>query len=391
MVTWDGSSSPAVAALAGTNCPKPTLIGAYKDRLIASGDPANPANVYFSPLEVDSGPLGNWDVKSFIGTTRSVTAIYPMTSQIIVFHDGSIEKIRGGVPPASLVDTDMYVDVFSEQIGTSDPASVVPWQENVCFANPHGVYLTDGATLRSLTDQGGIGDLWRNLYAQRATGTQVHATVFLDNLMVTVLTNWNAATSDEARPVTLVCDLAGRTWYRFKNIHATCWIDSEVGTEEAWWGVDASVPTLGANRLAKLSPLFFGPLEFDPNFPPSSAPDSVDGNGLPVLPHLRTGWMRLGAEGVKRLRHVYVSHVTQSLPSNKTGVLQVGYRIGPFPHLDPVALGTLPANPRYKRNRLRVDARGYGIQVDVQQVLPAYVSRLYDVAVDAWPQDRGKL
>jgi hypothetical protein len=268
---------------------------------------------------------------------------------------------------------------------------VVPWQENVCFANPLGVFLTDGSTIRSLTDQGGISDLWRQAYGLKKTGTQVHAAVFRDLLFVTLLTNWGTSTPDEQRPITLVCDLNDRTWIRFRNIHATAYVDSEIGTEEVWWGVDASVPSLGSNQIAKLSPTLFGPTEYDPELGIPTAPDAVDGNGLPVLGRIRTGWIKLGPEGVKRMRHVYVSHLTQANPSNKAGVYQIGYRLSPFPHLDSMSLGTLPAAPRYKRNRLRIDRRSYGIQVDVTQVLPVYVSRLYDIAIDMWAQDRGKL
>jgi hypothetical protein len=72
-------------------------------------------------------------------------------------------------------------------------------------------------------------------------------------------------------------------------------------------------------------------------------------------------------------------------------VLQIGVRLSPYPNLDPYVVGQLPANPRYTRKRLRVDRRSYGIQVEVEQVLPSYLTRLYDIAIDAWPQDRGKL
>jgi hypothetical protein len=378
--------------------PKAIVLGAYKERLLAGGVPApgDPSILYFSPLETTGtapnvGPLAAWDAKSVIGTTRAITMLFPMAAQILVFHDGSIERIRGSIPPASNVDSDMYVDTFSSQTGCSDPASVVPWQENVCFANPLGVFLTDGSTIRSLTDQGGISDLWRQLYSIKRTGTQVHAAVFRDLLFVTVLTNWNTGTPDEQRPVTLVCDLTDRTWIRFRNVNASAYIDSEIGVEECWWGTDSSVPTLGTNSLSKLSPMLFGPTEYDPELGVPTAPDAVDGNGLPVLGRIRTGWIKLGPEGVKRMRHVYVSHLTQSNPSNKADVYQIGYRLSPFPHLDSVSLGTLPAYPRYKRNRLRIDRRSYGIQVDVAQQLPVYVSRLYDIAIDMWPQDRGKL
>jgi hypothetical protein len=393
-VMWNGTAY----TLGGIHAsgPKAKLLGAYKERLLATGVPADPSIVYFSPLETTGtapnvGPLAAWDAKSVIGTTRAVTAIYPMAAQILVFHDGSIERIRGSIPPASNIDSDMYVDTFSSQTGCSDPASVVPWQENVCFANPLGVFLTDGSTIRSLTDQGGISDLWRQAYGLKKAGSQVHASVFRDLLFVTILTTWASGSADEARPITLVCDLNDRTWIRFRNVHATAYIDSEIGTEEVWWGVDSSVPSLGADRLAKLSPTLFGPTEYDPELGVPTAPDAVDGNGLPVLGRIRTGWIKLGPEGVKRLRHVYVSHLTQANPENKADVYRIGFRLSPFPHLDSMSLGTLPAHPRYKRNRLRIDRRSYGIQVDVTQVLPVYVSRLYDIAIDMWAQDRGKL
>jgi len=396
--------NPCAVGNCNANAPHASLLAAYKERLVASGvltaggvaTTADPGYVWFSPLESagtapNLGPLSAWDARSFIGTTRAVTALFPMSAQILVFHDGSIERIKGAIPPYTGNNGDMYTDTFSEQVGCSDPASIAAWQENVCFANPHGVYLTDGATIRSLTDQGGIGDLWRTIYALKRAGSQVHSTVFLDQLFVTVLTNWATATPDEQRPMTLVCDLSSRTWMRLKNVHATCYVDTEIGTEEVYWGVDPSVAGLGSNQVAKLSPMYFGPTEFDPEAGTPTAPDAVDGNGLPVLPHLRTGWTRLGQEGAKRIRHVYVSHMTQSNPTNKADVIQIGARISPYPHLDPMSFGKLPASPRYTRNRLRIDRRGYGVQIDVQAVLPVYLSRLYDISIDDTPQDRGKL
>jgi len=404
-----GAGQPKVVTLSGstlsigtvhTSGPKATLIAAFKERLVASGVPAagggDPSIVYFSPLETQGtapnvGPLSAWDAKSVIGMNRAVTGIFPMAAQILVFHDGSIERIRGSKPPATSVDTDMYTDTFSSQVGCSDPASIVPWQENVCFAHPQGVFMSDGATIRSLTDQGGISDLWRQAYSLKRAGTQVHAAVFRDLLFVTILTTWASGTPDEQRPVTLVCDLIDRTWFRFRNVNATAFIDSEIGVEEVWWGVDSSVPALGADRACKLSPLLFGPTEYDPELALPTAPDAYDGNGLPVLGRLRTGWIKLGPEGVKRMRHVYLSHLTQANPADKADVYQLGFRLSPLPNLNPMSLGNIPANPRYKRNRLRVDRRSYGIQVDVTQIAPVYVSRLYDLAIDDWPQDRGKL
>lgn len=398
--------------LAVTNChtsaPHGSLLGAYKERLLVAGVktsggivdgvsiPVDQSYVFFSPLETQGtapnvGPLSQWDVKSLVGTTRAITGIFPMAAMILCFHDGSIERIRGSIPPATGVDSDFYIDMLSSQIGCSDPASIVAWQENVCFANPHGVYLTDGATIRSLTDQGGIASLWRTAYSNKASGTQVHAAVFRDLLLVTLLPTWSAGTPDEQKPLTLICDLVDRSWYRFRNVNATCYISSEIGVEEVWWGPDTSVAGLGNAQLIKLSPMFFGPYEYDPDVGGTpTAPDAYDGNGQAVLVHIRTGWIKLGPEGVKRLRHIYMSHVTQAQTQNKADVYQIGTRVSPHPNLAPQSIGNVPAYPRYVRNRLRLDRRGYGVQVDIAQIAPVYLSRLYDIAVDAWPQDRGK-
>jgi len=163
-VTYNGTSL-AISQLAGANVPKATVLAVYKDRLLAGGDPANPSALYFSPLEGSiahpQGPLGDWDVKSMITTSRAITGIMPMAAAVLIFHDGMIEKIRGAKPPETNTDTDMALDTFTAQLGCIDTASIVPWEENVIFANMKGVHLTDGSTIRSLTDQGGIGDAWR--------------------------------------------------------------------------------------------------------------------------------------------------------------------------------------------------------------------------------------
>ena len=118
------------------------------------------------------GDLGS---ESYIDTSRGVTGIWPMGSQILVFHNGSIEKIRGGIPPGTNIDSDMYLDPFTEQMGCSDPSSIVGWQENVIWAASRGIYLSDGSTIRSLTEQGGIADFWRTLYRASGAGRRSSA------------------------------------------------------------------------------------------------------------------------------------------------------------------------------------------------------------------------
>ena len=383
-VTFDGNTI-AITPI-HTGAPKAKLIEAYKLRLIAAGDPANPQRVSFSPLEIDGGPTAAWDALSYVDVSRPVKGLAPMGAQILCFQAKSIEKIRGSIPPGANLDSDMFLDMFTDQQGCEDPASICQWQENVIFANSRGVHLTDGATIRSLTDQGSVGDFWRTLYGRKRAGTQVVAGVFLDYLFVTVLTDFQAGDPPEALPVTFVCDLNNRTWFRLSNIDVTCYIESESGVEEMWGGLDVD------KRLIPISPTFYGHVDLpEAGVPPATVVDSVDGDGKPVLPLLDLGFKKLGPEGAKRLRHIYVSHQTQRVVT-PAEVFQVEYRVNPAPiRTDFMVAGTLPSEQQYTRSRVNVGRRGYGIQVVVRQVLPTYLTRLYDVAVGEWAQDRGKL
>jgi hypothetical protein len=391
-----------VGQVTGANAPAGSLLAVYRDRLLVSGNPASPQTVYFSPLESDTtyGPpsTGTWDPKSQYDTSLAVTAIWPMSAQILCFHDGSIEKLRGTKPAQTLADGDFALDPFTDQVGCSDPASVVGWQENVVWAAPRGVYLSDGSTIRSLTEQGGISELWRTLYNQKRVGTAVTAAVFLDLLFVSVLTDWDGSYPYDLRPFTLVCDLNERSWYRFANMGMTAAIASQTDAEEVWWGSDgANFASNYQNRLARFSDMMFtesevstrsaGPLLVTP-----TPVDQIDGNAVPMLPQIETGFLKLGPEGRKRFRNILVSHTTEmAAASPTTNKLRIGYRLRPYPYVPFTTVGDIPGIDGYKRYRVRLDKAGYGISVKVEQTIPTAISRLHDIAIDLWALDRGHL
>ena len=391
-VTYNGTTI-SISSLAGANTPKAKVLAVYKDRLLAGGDPANPARLYFSPLEINGGPPSGWDNLSYVDTSRDITAIMPMPSTILVFHDGFTEKIRGAIPPGTNIDTDMGLDTFTAQLGCVDPASIVPWQENVIFANMHGIHITDGSTTRSLTDQGGIGDVWRELYALKRSGTQVCAEVYLDQLYVSILTSYTGATPPEQRSFLFICDLSERAWSRFENVEATAMIRATTGAEQVWWGVDSQNRAAAlANRLARLSPMVAAQREADTDNPVAPYPDIVDGDGIAVLPRMETGWLRMSKTEVeKRIRHLYVSHYTQSQGQPTADALNVSAKVSPAPYTNFQNLGNVPASSRYVRRRVRLGRPVYGLQVKIEQTIPSHVSCLYDIGVEAWANDGGKL
>ena len=319
-------------------------------------------------------------------------------------------RIKGGnIPPDGVLTQrdgmDTTMDVLSDQFGCVDPASVVPWQENLIWACSHGVMLTDGSTIRSLSDQGGNGQVWRYLYGLKRSGTQVCCGIYLNYLFCSILTQWDSGTPRENRPFTFVCDLANRTWFRLTNMSGTCLIPSTTGAEQLWFGTDAMNQAASyAYRLARVSPVFTGLTDLDQEFPGGSFPVAQDGNQVPVLPRITLPWVRLKGEGQKRIRSVYVSHATQvptTTPATDptTPALRVGYRITPVILDKFIEMGQIPeANSNgipysnlYDRKRLPVGRPGYGIQVHVEQVAPSHISRLYDVAVENWPLDGSRV
>jgi hypothetical protein len=396
-VAYDGTNT-AISSLSGANTPKAKLVDVWKGRLIAAGDPAQPEYVRWAPGPPAKSPLSDWDVGAFIGMDRAVTALGPMAGVCIVFHDGMTSRIKGGtIPPASGITQrdgmDTTKDVFSDQYGCVDPRSVVPWQENLIFANSHGVMLTDGSTIRSLTDQGGISQVWRYLYGLKRSGTQVSCGIYLNRLFCSILTQWDSGTAREDRPFTFVCDLSTRTWFRLTNILATAMIPSTTGAEQLWFGTDSmnQAPQF-ANRLARIAPMFTGLTDMDPDFAGGgSYPDAVDGNGVAILPRITTSWQTLGPEGQKRARSVYVSHATSRQTPPAQNVLTVGYRLTPVILDSFVDIGGLPYSTLYTRKRLPVGRAAYGIQVHLEQILPSHMSRLYDIAVENQPLDRGRV
>jgi len=379
----------AIPGLIHASAPKAKVGIPYKARLVLAGDPANPSQVYFSPIEEDGGPLGAWDAESHIGTNNEVTGLAPMAGQILVFHPASIERIRGSVPPALDVDTDMFVEPLTEQVGCVLPHTIVPWRENIIFADERGVFLTDGSTVRNLIELGGMGDFWRVAYGNRISNQGVSAGVFLDYLMVTI--NCHVPPSQEFN-FTLVCDLNTRSWFRFSNHPATCYIPSEAAQEQTWTG------HLTTNRLSRVSRMFQDAVP-----PPVPLPDYADGNGLPVLSSFTTGFDRLSREeGMQRLHYAFTSYHHQSFVRAETpdGV-KIEYRTDPPTPEDIdtttgsltgwTDAGRLPDTAEYTRKKLPIGKRGYGLMVRVSALTPSRIHRFYAIGVQQTSQDRAKV
>lgn len=385
VVTWDGVATPVVSVV--TTAPKARVGIVYKERLVVGGDPGDPARVYFSPTPLDGGPEAVWDAVSNIGTSQAVTGLASLANQILVFHPAMIERLRGTKPSSGVAPTavegDFVLDTLTDQVGCTMPHTIVPWRENIIFADEHGVFLTDGATVRNLIELGGMGDFWRIAYGSRNPGASVCCGIFLDYLLVTV--------NGPALSFTLVCDLNERTWIRFTNFRANCYIPSTSETEESYVGHRS------VNRLMKTSPMFQDPLPI-----PDPAPDYIDGDGQDVLMQITTGFKRLTKEeGMQRIRNLYVSYENHSeVRGRQENAVKIEYRLSP-PRAEDLTVGgdvggwfdagSLPDVSEYSRKKIPVGKRGYGIMVRMRTLRSTRTTRFFSVGAEHTSQDRAKV
>jgi hypothetical protein len=378
------SGGALVAVSLPASAPKSKVGIVYKDRLVL----AEGARARFSPLSTtgvapNNGPLAPWDSTSYVDTSETIQGFAAMQGQILVFHTAMVERIRGNIAPATNVNGNMFVDTLSDQVGCTLPGTIVPWRENVIFADERGVYLTDGTSVKSLTEQGGVSDFWREAYRYRFQGASINCSVYLDYLLISILT------TAAAKPFFVCCDLNERTWFRFNNFAASCQIPGEGSREEVYTGMYVD------NKLAIVSSMFG-----EPYVGVNPPPNLTDGNGLLVLPSITTGFKKLGEEGLERLREVHVSYHHQSYvsPSSPNSV-KVEYRISPPTPLefdivdigDWQIAGNLPSTDVYTRKKLPIGKRAYGVMVRITALNGSRVSRLFSIGVKTQAQDRGKV
>ena len=158
---YDGST---ITTLGGSP-PAGRIAGIYKARLLLANSVANPNRLWFSPLDLS----GTWDTtNAWVDFDHPITGIQAIRNACLVFSSGHTDYMTGSVPPG-IQGFDMSAGPLGD-IGCADGRSIGVWQDNVIFANTNGVYLTNGAAFRSLTEPpefggNGIGSEWREMMA----------------------------------------------------------------------------------------------------------------------------------------------------------------------------------------------------------------------------------
>jgi hypothetical protein len=124
---------------------------------VLGGSTANPNRLFFSPTpDIEA----TWDTaNSWIDCDYAITGLASLHNVLLIFSQGHTERIIGSTPPPG---SDMDRAPVGS-IGCTDARSIVVQEGNAIFANPRGVYLTNGAGFASLTTEGFIETYWQSL------------------------------------------------------------------------------------------------------------------------------------------------------------------------------------------------------------------------------------
>lgn len=369
----DGSTGPqyytggsGVSALSAS-APEARYGCVYKDRTVLGSTDADPNTIFFS----GAGDPTNWAVSSEIAVSYPITGLAALRNSILVFSAENVERITGNTPPPG---TDMLREPLFEG-GTTDCRSIVNFGDEVIWANPSGVYRTDGAAVEDLTKEGGIKSYWQELLADYSiseppnSGWVLAAGRFQDYYIICI----TSATATEA--ATLVCDVHRKVWFRFKGIKAMSFAHAYTTEEELYGGRRESA------EVITLSNCF------------SNTSEGQDlGSGTGIFPELETPYYLLGSQGEKSIKRVYLRYMCEEVDGAGAPELRLSYIT--TPHVTSyTALSTdFPPSDTITRKRKALGFSALGVAFKLAQVDQfSEETHIHAIEVEAHPREGSRV
>lgn len=184
------ASSTQYTTLSAT-APRATLAAVYKARLALANDGTNTNRIWFSGIYDTTsttawatGATGRW-----IDTGYPITALASLQNSMLVFSNGHVERIRGTTPGGGGQAGDIVLEPLFDT-GIVDSRQVTVAEDKCYFLNDQGVYMTDGANLIDLAEQGGMSRPWQAVTRSLAKIAYASGWLFLigsgDSWMVNV-------------------------------------------------------------------------------------------------------------------------------------------------------------------------------------------------------------
>jgi hypothetical protein len=354
----NGTTSPrkfdgtTIAALGGTP-PAGKYAALYKSRLALANSTANPNRIWFSPVpNIES----TWDTAlSFIDADYPIIGMAPLQNALLCFSQGHTERIIGDTPPPGSNMDRAPIGA----IGCTDARSIVVHADNAIFANPRGVFMSNGAGFASLTQDGLIETYWQSLFTGYDPATWViSGGSFRDYYVVTILNASGTIIS------CLMCNVARRAWWRLTNVDAMMFA-SAAGVQEELYYADRST-----NRIVALSG-FFSP----------TATNKNDADGTAVAPLIEMRLIGLGV-GIKTFGHARLTYDMRDAATDNPALaitVAEGVEADTFAAVveSPFLETTVATRKRFKINK-----RSQGVTVRLAQTGPSSQTELYALEVE---------
>lgn len=281
---------------------------------------------------------------------------------ILVFGFTQTSFITGDIPPANSNWSEKIV--FSD-IGCFDARCIAKYEDTVIFANPTGVYMTDGVTLHELTAAAGVQQRWRELVANFdfQTGWTATASIFRRKYIITICDNTGTFVTCH------VFDLDQPIAYEFTNITARMFAHKPLGAGDTVAGYEGlyAVPRAGT-KIQGYHSMWMTPDVM------------VDGDGSNVLPQLETPFYKPGGPGQKIFRSARATYDVRSA-SGSTPSLSVDYATEPTGAY--TNAGSLPTTTDEDRQRVDIRQRSRGIALRVTQVGKSGHTSFGEIELDA--------
>lgn len=349
--SYDGSTLGNL----GGSPPAGVYSGVYKDRTVLAYTSAQKNRVFFS----GAGNPASWDTtNSYIDADFPVSGIAPLRNALVVFSTAQVERIIGSTPPPG---TDMSRQTLF-QPGCIDARSIAFADDTCFFANPTGLYQTDGAAIVDVTDKGGMKRYWQETFSAYTSAWTV-AGMRIRNWYV--LSIMNGSTFIDAFAV----HVYKRVWIRLSNLKAVAGWSSVEAAPETFFGLRS------APRVGKLSSIFS-----------PAAGVKNDADGTAVTPSMETPWFALGASPAP-LRDLYVAYdLRDAATDNPT--LTLSYLTSPeaTSYTAVSDFGgsgyTLSETTAFTRIRRNVRKSAYGVAAKLAQSNASADTRIYRLEAD---------
>jgi len=355
---YDGSAAPA--NLGGTP-PEAMFAAVWKAYLVLASAPKSifgqKNRAWFSGINNPESwntadPGGAW-----VDFSQPITGLAPLKSALLFFAEGQTERLRGDNPPPG---GDMQKE-FAFPVGCTDARSIAYYEDSVIFANPQGVYQSDGASVSNLTRACGASQYWQTLLAGYVSPLQ-------DPSLHTVLAGevyrdyyiLNVVNSSGTTLASLAFNLDRKTWFRLSGIDGSAFIRTSAGTTEELF----LLQDVASKRVPRLSAMW-------------SFANPQDGSGAAISVLLETPFYQGGRAGLKRWHDLYAGYDIRAAGGSPGLLAEWVTTPEETTYLTPT--GLFPETSKYTRNRVPLHKKAHGLGFKLTNSATADDVRIYSL------------